>query len=122
MSAKSRGVAVRRCKEVASDFGLVLGLWLSALLVPGGAIAADASQGAQIAATCASCHDPGGRGHAIPPVTSLDEQTIIRLMHNYRSSEGVSPVMHAVALSLSEEELVAVARHLASKAGNRGSP
>lgn len=122
MSAKPGAVAVRRCKKAASDVGLVLGLWLSSLLVPGGAIAADASQGAQIAATCASCHDPGGRGHAIPPVTSLDEHTIIRLMHHYRSREGLSHVMHAVALSLSEEELVAVARHLASKAGDRGSP
>ncbi|MEY9102401.1 c-type cytochrome [Sinorhizobium fredii] len=93
-----------------------------ALLFPGGSVAADASHGAQIAAACASCHDPSGRGHAIPPITSLDEQTIIKFMHNYRASESSSHVMHAVALSLSEEEIGAVARHLAANVRHRDPP
>ena len=120
MSPQPRGTTASRCKGGA--IGFVFGFWLSALLLPGAPVAADAGQGAQIAAGCASCHDPDGNGHAIPPITSLDDKSIIRLMHSYRSNEGSSQVMHAVALSLSEEELAAVALHLASKAGNRGPP
>lgn len=122
MGHKPRGVTAWPSKAIASEIGSVLGLSLSALLLPGPTVAADAGRGAQIAAACASCHDPSGRGHAIPPITSLNEQTIIKLMQFYRSSESSSHVMHAVALSLTEEELAAVARHLASTARNRDSP
>jgi sulfide dehydrogenase cytochrome subunit len=82
----------------------------------GNPAAAETGQGAQIAATCASCHDPGGLGQAIPPITTLDEQAIIKVMLAFRASESPSHVMHAVALSLSDEELAAVARYLAGKA------
>jgi len=77
--------------------------------------AAQVSEGAQIAATCASCHDPGGR-----EITALDEGAIVNAMLAFRTSASPSYVMHAVALSLSDGELAAVARYLAEKAKDGG--
>jgi len=81
--------------------------------------AAQVSEGAQIAATCASCHDPGGRELAIPPIAA-DERAIVNAMLAFRTSASPSYVMHAVALSLSDGELAAVARYLAEKAKDGG--
>jgi cytochrome subunit of sulfide dehydrogenase len=86
------------------------------LLLSGNSAAEDISEGSRIAATCASCHDPAGRVLGIPPIVTLDEQAIVKRMLDYRASESPSHVMHAVALSLSDEEVKAVARYLSEKA------
>lgn len=75
--------------------------------------AADPGRGAQLAAMCASCHGPAGSAEGIPTLAGRDELAIIAAMTAYKASERPSHVMHAIALSLSEEELAAVARHLA---------
>jgi len=76
--------------------------------------------GAQIAATCASCHGEAGADAAIPAIIGMGESEIIDAMRAYRSSAAPSHVMHAIALSLSEDELLAVARALA--AGGSAAP
>ena len=58
----------------------------------------------------------------IPLFVGLDEQTIVRAMQAYRASETPSHVMHAVALSLTDEEVASVARYLATHAGKASSP
>jgi sulfide dehydrogenase cytochrome subunit len=82
---------------------------------------ADMSQGAQLAATCAACHGPNGNDQGIPAIMGLDEQRIIAAMLAYRQSERPNHVMHAVAISLSDEELASVARYLAAHE-NDGNP
>jgi cytochrome c553 len=77
--------------------------------------AADTSQGAQLAATCASCHGLNGGDKGIPAIMGLDEQRITDAMLAYKASERPNHVMHAVALSLSDEELASVARYLAGR-------
>ena len=84
------------------------------LLGAGSVAAADDAQAVQIAATCASCHGPAEGNQAIPAVAGLDEQTIVRAMQAFRASEVPSHVMHAVALSLTDEELASVAHYLAT--------
>jgi cytochrome subunit of sulfide dehydrogenase len=76
--------------------------------------AAEDAEGAQIAATCASCHDPNGSDHGIPPIVGLDEKRTIDAILAYRASETPSHVMHAIALALSDEELASVVRYLAA--------
>lgn len=117
MIAESVAAIVSLARGIATESHYFPGaLLFASLLVPGDSAAADTSQGAQIAATCASCHDPTGRGQGIPPLTTLDEQTFVTRMHAFRASESPSHVMHAVALSLGDGELAAVARYLADKA------
>lgn len=95
-----------------------MGLFLAAgLAVFGGetAGALEADQGARLASICASCHDRSGSNRGIPSIVGLDEKQIVEAMHRYRESEAPSIVMHAIALSLSEEEIASVARFLAAR-------
>ena len=94
----------------------------AALLGTASVAAAGEGQGVQIAAACASCHDPAGGGQGIPKVDGLDEKTLIRAMQAFRASGTPSHVMHAVALSLTDEEVASVARYLASRGDKAGSP
>jgi cytochrome subunit of sulfide dehydrogenase len=99
----------------------LLGFSIAAILVFFGgevAAAADDSRGAQLAATCASCHSVNGRDEGIPIIAGMDEQTIMDAMLAYRASETPSHVMHAVALSLTDEELASVAAYLAAHGEN----
>jgi sulfide dehydrogenase cytochrome subunit len=77
--------------------------------------AASGNQGAQLAASCASCHRPDGRDNGIPPVVGLDESRIVQSMRAYRSGERTSQIMHVVAAALSPEEIAAVAHSLAGQ-------
>jgi cytochrome c553 len=99
-----------------------LSLLAGLLLLSSQAGAADTSQGAQLAATCASCHGPNGSDQGIPAIMGLDEQRIIAAMLAYRQSERPNHVMHAVAISLSDEELASVARYLAAHENNGNPP
>jgi cytochrome subunit of sulfide dehydrogenase len=97
---------------------LGMGLSIAAgLAVCGGetAGAVEADKGARLASICASCHDPSGTDRGIPSIVGLDEKQIIEAMLRYRESEAPSIVMHAIALSLSEEEIASVARFLAAE-------
>jgi cytochrome c553 len=85
------------------------------LLSSQGGAAADTSQGAQLAAACASCHVLSGSDKGIPAIMGLGEEKISRAMLDYRASERPNHIMHAIALSLSDEEIASVARYLAAQ-------
>jgi sulfide dehydrogenase cytochrome subunit len=91
------------------------------VLVTDGSSAADNGRGAQLAATCASCHRLDGSDRGIPSITGLGEDRLMRAMLAYRSSEHPSRIMHAVALSLSDQEIASVARFLAAQ-DKKGTP
>ncbi|WP_085025848.1 c-type cytochrome [Ensifer aridi] len=123
MKREREAAIVSRANGLAAEIRWLLGLSLSAILLfPESSAPADVSQGAQIAATCASCHDPTGGGQGIPPIAALDEQTIVKAMLAFRASESPSLVMHAVALSLGDDELAATARYLADRANAGRQP
>jgi cytochrome c553 len=92
-------------------------LLLAGLVLVGSqaAAAADTSQGAQLAAVCASCHGLSGGDTGIPAIMGLDEQKIIAAIIAYRASERPNHIMHAIALSFSNEEIASVARYLAAQ-------
>ena len=108
---------------VFSPRGLVKVSLATLVAVGGGIVAtlaaegrtAELDQGARLAAICASCHDAGGVNHGIPPLTGLDDKEITEALARYRANEAPSIVMHAIALSLTEDEVASVARYLASK-------
>ena len=86
------------------------------------AAAAEADRGAQLAASCASCHAPTGRDQGIPALAGLDKQTIMSAVQAFRASEARSHVMHAVALSLTDEELAIVSDYLATQVEDASAP
>jgi cytochrome c553 len=64
---------------------------------------------------CASCHRPEGGDSGIPPLIGLGEAGLAHALIAYKSGERTSHIMHAIALSLSNEEIAGVARFLATR-------
>ena len=101
---------------------LVLAIAASPILLAASAHAAAANdQGGQLAAVCASCHRLDGGDRFIPSIVGLGEDRLTRAMLAYRLGERPSQIMQAVALSLSDEEIAAVARFLAAQ-GKKAEP
>ena len=75
--------------------------------------AAGNDQGAQLAAMCASCHRLDGRDQGIPTIIGLDEKVLSDKLEAFRSGAQQSQIMHAIAGSLSSEEVAIVAAYLA---------
>jgi sulfide dehydrogenase cytochrome subunit len=95
---------------------LALSITVGALLVfaPQSSVAEN-DQAAQLAATCASCHRLDGHDVGIPPITGLSEEKLRGVMQAFKSGERGGQIMHAIALSLSDEEMAIIARYLAAQ-------
>ena len=85
-------------------------------------VAATDALGAQLAATCAACHRLDDHGTAIPPIAGLDAKRLGLMMQAFKSGERASHLMNAVSRSLSDQEIVAVARYLAAQGEGANSP
>jgi sulfide dehydrogenase cytochrome subunit len=95
---------------------IVLSITLSlVILIADRSSAAENDRGAQLAATCASCHRLDGRDKGIPSIIGLGEEKLADVMQAFKSGERSSQIMHAVALSLSDEEIATVAHYLAAQ-------
>ena len=102
---------------------LVLAIAASPILLAASTGAAAANdQGGQVAAVCASCHRLDGGDRFIPSIVGLGEDQLTRSMLAYRLGERPSHIMQAIALSLSDEEIAAVARFLAAQGGKAKPP
>ena len=93
-------------------------LWISVSLfvaVADQVSAAESDQSAQLAATCTSCHRLDGRDKGIPSIAGSDAEKLVGEMQAFKSNDSPSHIMHAVSLSLSVDEIAAVARYLAAQ-------
>jgi cytochrome subunit of sulfide dehydrogenase len=100
--------SVRRIIVLAIAVGLVI-------LIADPGMAADNDRGAQLAAMCASCHRLDGRDKGIPSIVGLDKERLAGAMAAFKSGVRSSQIMHAVALSLSDGEIAALAEYLAAQ-------
>ncbi len=116
--------ATRKLRTVARNAGrigaLVVVLSPIALAPRPSAAAEDSTaaanrQGAELAATCASCHRLDGLDQGIPSIIGLDANKVIDMMAAFKSGTRASQIMQVVARSLSEEETATVARYLATR-------
>jgi cytochrome subunit of sulfide dehydrogenase len=82
------------------------------VLVANRCVVAGDSRGARLAAICASCHRLDGRDKGIPPIVGLDQMEFVNVMAAFKSGERSSQIMHAIALSLSDGEVSALAAYL----------
>ncbi len=93
---------------------MVRSLAAAALLhLPAQSSAADSDGGVRLAAMCASCHRLDGQDRDIPSIIGLDADKLAAKLAAFRSGERRSQLMHAVALSLTDEEIATVSRYLA---------
>ena len=102
MTAKYRRVA--NASSVRQIIVLSIAASLVILIADRGT-AADNDRGAQLAAICASCHRLDGRDKGIPSIVGMDKEKLAGAMAAFKSGERSSQIMHAVALSLSDDEI-----------------
>jgi P-type Cu2+ transporter len=101
----------------AQHFLLALAMSTSLLVLPADrSLAADADQGAQLAAMCTSCHRLDGHDHGIPSIVGMDELTLARTVQAFKSGERTSQIMHVISLSLTAADVAVVAHYLATHA------
>jgi cytochrome c553 len=68
-----------------------------------------------IAATCLSCHGPGGNSlGTIPSLTDLNQDKFAKRLHEFKSGKRLSSIMKRHASGYTDAELEALAAHFAS--------
>jgi len=91
---------------------LVCGLLSAATAVAAG----DAQKGQQLAAQCATCHGPQGKGAgATPGIAGMPVDTFVTTLNAYKTGARQHPVMSNIAKRLSEADMANLAAYYATK-------
>jgi cytochrome subunit of sulfide dehydrogenase len=93
---------------------IALSIAASLVFVADHSAVADNDRGAELAATCASCHRLDGRDKSMPSIIGLDEETFIRAMQAFKSGERSSQIMRVMSRSFSNEEIATLAHYLST--------
>jgi cytochrome c553 len=78
-------------------------------------LAADPAYGAYLAAECASCHSVERANDTIPPLRSVPYDSFVAALKEYRDGVRTNAAMQAVARSLGDVEIEALAAHFAGR-------
>ena len=82
---------------------------------PGPACGADIAYGEFLAAECASCHQGDDPNEKIPPLRLLSPERLAELLEQYREGKRDNAAMRAVAASLGQAEVEALAAYFAGR-------
>ena len=108
-----------RRRRRASGRGVVraaggLAVWLALTLLSALPTQADDMTPAVLAASCASCHGPGGASPgAIPSIDRLDAATMTALLNGFRSGQIEATVMNRIAKGYTDAEMAALVQYYA---------
>jgi len=94
---------------------LTIGIAMGYLSVA--ALAADPDHpGAQLASVCAACHRLDSDDHTagISPIAGIEPERLAGMMRAFQLDAQKNDIMHAVSLTLSDDEITAVASYLAA--------
>gem|GEM_PF-5989568 len=73
--------------------------------------AADLEFGEYLSSSCTSCHLISGEESNIPSIVGWDMEGFIHVLEAYRNKELENEVMQNIALSLDDEEILALAAY-----------
>jgi len=93
---------------------------LAAVGLAGTCAAEEKAPAAKPDATCAACHGPGGTNPAAtdtPRLAGQAEDYLVHALREYRSGGRPSPIMGAMAASLSDAQILELARFYAAQSG-----
>lgn len=79
------------------------------------AIAADADYGQYLAAECAACHRPGDSDGAVPGLHARSHDDLVAALKEYREGVRSDAAMQAVARSLGDAEIEALAAYFSGR-------
>jgi cytochrome c553 len=74
----------------------------------------DKALGQYLSSECVTCHQVTGRYEGIPPIVGWPDTIFIEIMGEYRAKKRANPIMHTIAVRLSEEEIAALAAYFGS--------
>lgn len=80
----------------------------------GAARADERELGRYLAGQCAACHKRTGPANAIPPISAWNMETFVAIMMAYKRNDKTNTIMQAIAQSLSDEEISALAAYFGS--------
>ena len=93
---------------------LGIGLALVLAVIPP-AVSVAAPSGAVLAASCFSCHGPGGESPgAIPPLAGLDAERLRQSLDDFRAGSAEATVMTRIAKGFTPAELATIIEYLTS--------
>ena len=81
---------------------------------PGG-LAANAAYGEYLAAECATCHSPRNPNGTVPPLQHLPYDKFVAALKEYRDGTRANLAMQAVARSLGDAEIEALAAYFSGR-------
>ncbi|CAM5197254.1 hypothetical protein ARD30_15245 [Bosea thiooxidans] len=75
----------------------------------------DRALGEYLSSECVTCHQASGRrSDGIPAIVGVPADQFIALMETYKQRQRENPVMQAIAVRLSAEEIAALAAYYGS--------
>jgi cytochrome c553 len=101
-------------------FSLLLALMGASVFAQTQELKGDAAAGAKLNATCIGCHGiPGYQAsfpevYKVPMISGQNAKYIIAALNAYKKGERKHPTMHAVASSLSEQDIADLAAYYAT--------
>jgi cytochrome c553 len=92
-------------------------VFVVALLVSGGALAADVAAGKAKAAGCAGCHGLNGTSNnpMYPNLAGQKDMYLVKAMKDYRDGKRKDPMMEGMAKGLTDDEIANLAAFYASQ-------
>jgi cytochrome c553 len=120
--SEARSAAKHRRTAKALRLGQIIVLFIATgmlVLAANRCMAEDDNRGAQLAAICASCHRLDGQDKGIRSIVGLDRKEFVDVMAAFKSGQRSSQIMHAIALSLNDGEIAALAAYLGQPTGTK---
>lgn len=78
--------------------------------------AGDAKRGQELAAKCAACHGPQGKGGgSTPSIAGMPMETFVAALNAYKTGTRQHPMMVNVAKNLSNADMVDLGAYYATK-------
>lgn len=108
---------VRRAKRISSlaehikRIGVCV---VGAMLLSCSAAAADPEYGKYLSSQCTTCHQLSGKSNGIPSIVGWDVESFTAVLQSYKRRERENKAMQNIAITLTDEDIAALAAYFAT--------
>ncbi len=114
MDRRSQGSS--RCQVARAVSRVTAAAVATTFLLTANPTSAESVAPAVLAASCASCHGPGGASPgAIPSIDKLNAATMTAMLNGFRSGQIEATVMNRIAKGYSDAEVAALVQYFAGR-------
>ncbi|MCY4270427.1 MAG: c-type cytochrome, partial [Gammaproteobacteria bacterium] len=104
-------------EEMSKSLFLILIATAAAMMAPQAPAQGDAAAGEAKSALCATCHGPDGNSELAinPKIAGQNARYLIKQMRDFQSGARPGPIMAAMVINLSEEDIADLAAYYAAQ-------